>query len=1499
MQHTQRIENKGLYEAHLEHDACGIAMLANINGIESHTIVSQALTALERLDHRGGHDAENDVGDGAGILTRIPHKLFETEWSENGKTFVEVGMYGVGMFFLPADDSERERSEMMIERMIGKTGLEIFGWRTVPTNNRSLSQQAKATQPVIKQVFVLSPYEKPEDIRFERKLYLLRKKIEKALINEGIQKDEAFYLVSFSSRTIIYKGLLLPKQLKAFYLDLRNERYETGMAMVHNRFSTNTFPSWHRAQPNRYLMHNGEINTINGNMNWMNAREPLFQTDMLNMKDISPIVDVDGSDSAMFDNTLEFLVLSGWSLPHAMMMMVPEPWLDNERMDEERKAFYQYHSSLMEPWDGPAALAFTDGKQIGACLDRNGLRPARYILTEDDFLCVSSEVGVVDIPEEKIIRKDRLKPGQMLLADLDKGCLYEDEELKQLIISERPYKDLVEKNIIPIEKVIANDSYDYELKADSSSVLRKQSIFGYTLEELEKVFVPMILNGKEPTGSMGYDAPLALLSRQSQLLFHYFKQKFAQVTNPPIDAIREESITSMEVMLGGNSNLLLSKQQVDKKIRLQTPILTGKDIVKIKNLRSNNWNTATISTLFPVNGNLKESLDQLLQKVENEVNNNFSIIILSDYHVNKENAAIPSLLVVSAVHHHLIRKGLRSKVSLIVESGEPREVHHFAALLGYGANAIHPYLVYKSIPSLIDQENNKVTIEEAFDNYVNAITKGVLKILSKMGISTVQSYIGAQIFEAIGISKEVIDCYFPRTSSKIGGLVLEDISRETCERHNGAFSKESLELDIGSDFHWRREGELHLYQPKTIHTLQQAVRTGSYDLYKKYSAMINDEVGKHTSIRGLLGFKKSSQSIPIDEVEPMESILKRFKTGAMSFGSISKEAHEALAIAMNRIGGMSNSGEGGEDPERFTPLENGDSKCSNIKQVASGRFGVTSHYLIHSKEIQIKMAQGAKPGEGGQLAGHKVTPEVAKTRGVTPGIELISPPPHHDIYSIEDLAQLIYDLKNANSKARINVKLVSSSGVGTIAAGVAKAKADVILISGYDGGTGAASRSSIKHTGMPWELGLAEAQQTLKLNGLRHKVTLETDGKMMSGRDVIIAALLGAEEYGFSTLPLVALGCVMMRVCHLDTCPVGIATQNPELRKNMVGTADQVVNLMRFVAQEIREYMAELGYKSLDQLIGKTDLLKQEEPDHWKTKRIDLSSILAVSSLAKKRNKEEQDHELERNLDSRKLLPLYDKCFNQTQRLDAVLPIENMNRSVGTLVGSKVSEMFGENGLPDDQINYHFKGSAGQSFGAFLPKGITLSLEGDANDYVGKGLSGGKIIISPTAKSTFLAEQNIIIGNATFYGATSGEAFISGIAGERFCVRNSGAQVVVEGIGDHGCEYMTGGRVIILGDVGKNFAAGMSGGISYVLVKVLEAFKKKCNQELVYVERLDEEEDVCFLKNKLKQHVQYTNSKVAKEILENWEYNYPNFVRVIPKKYKAILTEQHKSKQYS
>lgn len=1479
--------NQGLYNPQLEHDSCGIALLANINGNDSHSLVSQALIALERLTHRGGRDDKETLGDGSGILTDIPHELFLKEWKEQGKQLPPPGRYGVMMIFLPQEKTKQIEYKSKIEKIVEKNDLKLFGWRTVPTNEEVLQKDAIQSAPSIHQLFVL-PAANLEQEDFERRLYVVRRMIEKTFSQFEKNKD-AYYISSFSSKTIVYKGLLVPVQLKNFYIDLTNEDYRSKMALVHNRFSTNTFPSWSRAQPNRMIMHNGEINTINGNVNWIFAREASMHSEVFGVeqKELHPIVNLDGSDSQMFDNVLEYLVMSGWSLPQAMMMMIPEPWQNNTLLSKKQKAFYQYHSLLMEPWDGPAAMGFTNGKQAGACLDRNGLRPARYVLTEDDFFYLSSEVGVIDIPEEKIVQKGRLKPGQMLLVDFEEKRLLFDEELKQQLINEHPYEEWADEMIISLDDIPVLN-IEKTKKINKKQLVRLQKSFGYTFEEWEKYIKPLAMRGEDPVGSMGYDGPLAILSKKPQLLFNYFKQRFAQVTNPPIDAIREAYVTSMEVYLGGEGNLLHPKREEYQKVKLKTPILSKNDWLKIFGLEFNGWKAKRLSSLFPAKQpeGMEQYLMNLLHDAEEAAKDGYQLIIISDQGVNGENAAIPSLLAVSSVHHHLIKKGLRNKVSLIVESGEPREVHHFAALLGYGANAIYPYLVYESLARL--EENGD---EDYAGKYVKGITKGILKVMSKMGISTVQSYIGAQIFEAVGISQEVIDRYFPRTISQIGGLDLTDIAMETVARHNRAWEDEKLLLDEGSEFQWRKDGDDHLYRPETIHTLQQACRTGNYDLFKKYSEMLSTE--KNTTIRGLFELKSDREPISIDEVEPIESIFKRFKTGAMSFGSISKEAHEAIAIAMNRIGAKSNSGEGGEDPARFIPLLNGDSKISRIKQVASGRFGVTSHYLVNCDEIQIKMAQGAKPGEGGQLAGHKVTVEVAMTRGSTPGIELISPPPHHDIYSIEDLEQLIYDLKNANPEARINVKLVSESGVGTIAAGVAKAKADVILISGFDGGTGAAPKTSIKHAGLSWELGLAEAHQTLMLNGLRNKVVLETDGKLMNGRDVVIAALLGAEEFGFSTIALVSLGCVMMRVCHIGTCPVGIATQNPQLRKNMKGTAEHVVNLMHFIAQEVREYMARLGFRTLDEMVGRTDLIQIKEDLGWKEKKLDFSSLLTMPE-GERTASESQNHQLKKTLDYQKLIPMSQDALNHKQPVQISLPIRNSNRSAGTMLGFEVTKRYGSEGLKEDTIRIHFNGSAGQSFGAFIPKGITLKLEGDANDYVGKGLSGGKIIVNPPANSKIVAEENVIIGNAAFYGATSGKAFIRGKAGERFCVRNSGAHVVIEGTGDHGCEYMTGGRVVILGEVGKNFAAGMSGGIAYVYSPANTHFSESYNDEMVLLEEINSLEEMNFVYLLIQEHYQQTKSPVAKRILHNWELEAEKFIRVIPKKYKEILENEEK-----
>jgi glutamate synthase (NADPH/NADH) large chain len=1480
---------QGLYDPVYEHDACGIGFIAHMNGKTSHEIVKKGLAMLCQLEHRGGQGSDPETGDGAGIMLQIPHEFFAKSFNEMQIDVPAPGTYGVGMLFLPMDPEMRSAFEKRLETIIQAEGQKLLGWRTVPTDDTKIGKTAKASRPFIRQVFIGASFDCQDSLTFERKLYVIRKQWEKEVGRDA-------YVASFSSRTIVYKGLLTPAQLDAFYLDLQDPSFASAFSMVHSRFSTNTFPSWERAHPNRYLIHNGEINTLQGNINWMFAREKMFASDAFgeDLQKVLPIIDMEGSDSAILDNCIEFLALAGRSLPHAAMMMIPEPWEQDERMGDPKKAFYEYHSCLMEPWDGPTAICFTDGKQIGAILDRNGLRPARYYVTTDDTIILSSEVGVLDIPEEKVVYKGRLSPGKMLLVDLQEGRIIADEEIKKQIASEHPYREWLNQGTIRLAD-LPEASMSEDL--DKKTILQMQKAFGYTQEELKKGLASMVTEGKDPIGSMGIDTPLAVLSDRPQLLYNYFKQSFAQVTNPPIDAIRESCVTSTLTWLGAEGNLLKPDANSCRRIRLETPILSDTELAKLRGNAYPEFKAKTLPILFNAEdgeGQLEKALDAVFSAADQAIQEGYTLLILSDRGMNQEWAAIPALLAVSGLHHHLVRQGTRTKVSLIVESGEPRDVHQFAMLIGYGADAVNPYLAIATLRELIEgQTLTNLTHEEAVRKYIRTVMEGVVKVMSKMGISTVQSYRGAQIFEAVGIGSSVIERYFTRTSSQIGGITLEIIAKETLMRHEKAYQSESDEsLEPGSDFQWRRDGEYHAFNPKTVHTLQRACRQGDYELFKKYSEMAHAQ--QLAFLRNILEFKTDRRPIPIDEVESVESICRRFKTGAMSYGALSQEAHEALAIAMNRLGGKSNSGEGGEDPKRYLPDANGDSRRSAIKQVASGRFGVTSYYLVNADEIQIKMAQGAKPGEGGQLPGNKVYPWIAEVRGSTPGVGLISPPPHHDIYSIEDLAQLIFDLKNANPKARISVKLVSKAGVGTIAAGVAKGLADVIVISGHDGGTGASPRTSIKHAGLPWELGLAETHQTLLLNRLRDRVVLETDGKMMTGRDVVIAALLGAEEFGFSTAPLVVLGCVMARVCHLDTCPVGVATQNPELRKKFMGDPEHVVTFMRFVAQEVREIMAQLGFRTIEEMVGRTDVLTVSEKakSHWKAKYLDLSPILYqpdVPAEVGRYYQSPQDHKLEQTLDCRELLKLCQPALEKKQSVKATLPIRNTNRVVGTILGSEVTKRFGESGLPDDTIHLHFIGSAGQSFGAFVPKGITLVLEGDANDYIGKGLSGGKIAVFPKEEATFAPEQNIIIGNVAFYGATAGEAYIRGIAGERFCVRNSGLRAVVEGVGDHGCEYMTGGRVVILGPVGKNFAAGMSGGVAYVLTEDAGKFAELCNQEMVLLESLEDEKEIAVVKQLIENHVDYTWSEHAQNILDQWDVMVKKFVKVIPKDYKRML----------
>ncbi|NOV00346.1 glutamate synthase large subunit [Paenibacillus planticolens] len=1495
---------QGLYDPQFERDACGIGFVANIKGVKSHEIVKQALRVLCNLDHRGGQGSERNTGDGAGILMQIPDAYLQAACVEENIKLPAAGHYGVGMVYLPQDLDARQACEKIIERIVGEEGQQFLGWRTVPTDNRSLGETAKSAEPFVRQVFIGESAGLASNLDFERKLYVIRKLSENAIKStlRGVQ----FYYSSLSSRTIVYKGMLTPEQVDAYYVELQDDKVESALALVHSRFSTNTFPSWERAHPYRYLIHNGEINTLRGNVNWMYARQAMCDSELFgeDFKRILPIIDTDGSDSQMFDNTLEFLMLSGRSLPHAAMMMVPEPWSKHETMDDAKKAFYEYHSTLMEPWDGPAAIAFTDGSQIGAILDRNGLRPSRYYVTTDDLIVLASEVGVLDIEPERILYKDRLRPGRMLLVDTVAGRIVADEEIKNGIAGEQPYRDWLNEHLVSLEDLA---DAPIVLGSDHDTVLQRQQAFGYTFEQLRKILEPMAKTGVDPIGSMGTDAPLAVLSDRPQLLYNYFKQLFAQVTNPPIDANFEEIITAQGTTIGPERNLISPEPASCRQIRLKTPFITNEELAKLRHIQREGFVTVTLPMLFEAalgTAGLESAMQALYAAADQAIQDGASLIILSDRGVDSRHAPIPALLATSGLHHHLIRQGTRTKVSLLVESGEPREVHHFALLLGYGAGAINPYLALETLDDMI-RRNQLVGVDhvKATYHYIKAVTKGVVKVLAKMGISTIQSYRGAQIFEAIGLSQELVDTYFTWTYTPVGGIGIDVVAKEALLRHNRAFSEREGRdrvLDTGGDLQWRRDGEDHLYTPETVHALQSAVRTNNYAMYKNFSKLILREDEKYMALRGLLTFKEDRQRVPIEEVEPIESIFRRFKTGAMSYGSISKEAHETIAIAMNRIGGKSNTGEGGEHPERFTPDANGDLRRSAIKQVASGRFGVTSHYLVNADEIQIKMAQGAKPGEGGQLPGTKVYPWVAEVRGVTPGVGLISPPPHHDIYSIEDLAELIHDLKNANPRARISVKLVSEVGVGTIAAGVAKGKADVVLISGYDGGTGASPQTSIRHAGLPWELGLAETHQTLVLNNLRSRITVETDGKLMTGRDVVVAALLGAEEFGFATTPLITIGCVMMRVCHLDTCPVGVATQNPELRKKFAGDPQHVVNFMTFIAQDVRELMAELGFRTIEEMVGRTDVLESKQAvAHWKAKGVDLAPLLHQPNVGEDVGRfcqMAQDHGLDRSLDVTRLLDICEPAIERKEHVHAILEISNTNRVVGTIVGSEVTRRHGLEGLPHDTIRLHFNGSAGQSFGAFVPKGITLSLEGDANDYVGKGLSGGKLVVFPPTRSYFVPEENVIIGNTAFYGATDGDAYIRGIAGERFCVRNSGVRAVVEGVGDHGCEYMTGGRVVVLGSTGRNFAAGMSGGIAYVLDEKGD-FADKVNKEMIHLEHVEEVFEMNELKTMIQHHATFTDSSVAHRVIQHWEEYVWKFVKVIPKDYKRMFDAIEKVKR--
>jgi glutamate synthase (ferredoxin) len=1489
---------QGLYDPQFEHDSCGVGFVVNIRGRKSHAIIQQALQALCNLDHRGACGCEVNTGDGAGILIQTPHAFLKEVAAKEKISLPAAGEYGVGMVFLPHNPAQRAECEKIFADIVVGEGQRVIGWRTIPTNNASLGATAKASEPFMRQVFIARNAKLADDMAFERKLYVIRKLAEKAIRYSGkVSGGGNFYFASLSFKTVIYKGMLLTGQLNAYYPDLSHPAMESALALVHSRFSTNTFPSWDRAHPYRYVAHNGEINTLRGNINWMHAGQANFVSEQFgeDIKKVLPVINTDGSDSAMFDNCLELLVMSGRELPHAMMMMIPEPWENHESMSPEKRAFYEYHSCLMEPWDGPASIAFTDGIKIGACLDRNGLRPSRYYVTKDDMVIMASEAGVLPVEPERILQKGRLQPGRMFLVDTELGRIVADEELKNKFAKAHPYQHWLDQYHVLLEN-LAEPSERTE--PTRRKTLQLQQAFGYTFEDLRFILGPMANDGVQPLGSMGTDTPLAVLSNKPQLLYNYFKQLFAQVTNPPIDPIREEIITSTETMVGSRGGLLNPKPESCALIKLEHPILTNEQLEKLRQVNRPGFKAATLPILFPAAGGangLEGALEKLFAAADSAIAGGINILILSDRGVDAQNAPIPALLAVSGLHHHLIRKGTRGKVGLVLESGEPREVHHFALLIGYGCSAINPYLAFETLDDMI-REGLLVNLDHktAVKKYIKGAIKGVVKTMAKMGISTVQSYRGAQIFEAVGINSAVVDKYFTWTSSRIQGVGLDVIAEEARARHSHAFPDRPVNgvLDTGGQYQWRDGGEFHLFNPQTIHKLQIGCRLGSYKIFKEYAELINNQAANLCTLRGLLDFKKAEKPLPIDEVEPVEELVKRFKTGAMSYGSISQEAHETLAIAMNRIGGKSNTGEGGEDPARYVLEANGDSKNSAIKQVASGRFGVTSHYLVNAKELQIKMAQGAKPGEGGELPGKKVYPWVAKTRFTTPGVGLISPPPHHDIYSIEDLAELIHDLKNSNRDARVSVKLVAEVGVGTVAAGVAKAHADVVLISGHDGGTGASPLSSIKHAGGPWELGLAETHQTLVLNNLRSRIYVEADGQMKTGRDVAVAALLGAEEFGFATAPLVVMGCIMMRVCHLNTCPVGVATQNPKLRERFTGEPDHVVNFMRFVAQELREIMAQLGFRTLNEMIGRTDkLVPWKAIEHWKAKGLDLTPILhqpeAGPEVGRYRQID-QDHGIEKSLDVTKLLAICKPAIERGERVKAELPIRNVHRVVGTIVGSEVTKKHGPNGLPDETVHLKFTGSAGQSFGAFMPRGMTLELEGDANDYFGKGLSGGRIIVYPPKGSTFVADENIIIGNVALYGATSGAIFVRGMAGERFGVRNSGVSAVVEAIGDHGCEYMTGGRVVVLGKTGRNFAAGMSGGVAYILDEAGD-FATRCNKEMVGLDKLADPDEIEEIWKLIQRHQAYTQSERAAKVLADWKNLVPKFVKVLPKDYARVL----------
>ena len=1492
---------KGLYCPELESDACGTGLVANLNGDPSHQLIEDALLMLTNMEHRGACGCEPDSGDGAGIVIQTPHDFFRDKTQEVGFEIPDFGEYGVGMVFFPADKQLRDQCRFLFNDYVDEMGMELLGYRKVPTDHEKLGVSSRSVEPRMEQVFVQAK-ESMDRKALERRLFVLRKYATHNIHTTFPQSADHFYLASFSYKTVVYKGQLTTWQLRPYFPDLQDVRCKSAIALVHSRFSTNTVPKWKLAQPFRMIAHNGEINTITGNLNWWKSKEALIKSKLFTEEEMEKLLPVCGehlSDSGNFDNVFEFLVLNGYSVPHALMMMIPEAWQHDENMPDYKRAFYEYHKTLMEPWDGPASICFTDGIVVGATLDRNGLRPSRYCLTDDNVLIVASEAGALPVDQSKVVKKGRLQPGRILIADLDEHRVIGDEELKDTICKRLPYSDWLDEFRLTLEDLPGDEPVSISL--NTKTLFQQQQLYGYTKEDISVWLKPMVTGGKDPIGSMGDDTPLACLSQQTQHLSNYFKQLFAQVTNPPIDPIRERAVMSLYAMLGGADNVLKLEARRAQFIHLDTPVLSNDATARIKTLFHPDFKAGTIPAIFKNDGQagrLEAAIEHICALAEDLVRNSNNILVVSDKQANGYHAPIPSLLAVGAIHHHLVRKGLRAQTSIVVEAGDVRETHHFATLIGYGASAVNPYLAFATISDL--HRNGHLDVSKSRDSYLEvytkAVGKGLLKIMSKIGISTLQSYQGAQIFEALGLHEEVVQRCFTGTVSRIQGLQFDQIAKEVDIRHKLAFPQETSlnpSLPVGGVFQWKRRGETHMFNPKSIHYLQVASRAGDYEAYKKYAKIINDQNEKALTIRGLLTFRKG-KPIPIEEVEPAEQILKRFATGAMSFGSISWEAHTTLAIAMNRIGGRSNSGEGGEDEKRYQLLDNGDSMRSETKQVASGRFGVTSHYLSQASELQIKMAQGAKPGEGGQLPGHKVDEWIGRVRNSTPGVGLISPPPHHDIYSIEDLAQLIYDLKNANEQARINVKLVSKAGVGIIASGVAKAHADAILISGHDGGTGASPLTSVRHAGLPWEMGLAETHQTLVKNKLRDRVTVQTDGQIRTGRDLAIATLLGAEEWGVATAALVVEGCIMMRKCHVNTCPVGIATQNPELRQRFTGKPEHIINFFNYLAQDLREIMAELGFRTVNEMVGRVEMLKaNKDISYWKYKSLDLTPILykePASEEIGQYKKVVQDHGLENVLD-RKLVQYATLALEEGKNVQSIFPIKNTDRAVGTMLSHEISKRWHAEGLPDACIQYRFRGSAGQSFGAFGAKGIEFTLEGEANDYFGKGLSGGRLIAVPDRASTFKPQENIIIGNVAFYGATSGEAYIKGMAGERFAVRNSGVKTVVEGIGDHGCEYMTGGVVVVLGKTGKNFAAGMSGGMAYVY-RSDENFGQRANQEMVDLDELDQD-DLAILHKMIRNHFTYTSSELALEMLNDWDVVSKRFIKVMPRDYKAILEKKN------